>query len=155
MDEPFVSVWKSMWIFTNSRLKHCVQPHLLENRWNINIVSNKPFCHFIQGVYACAKRDLFQLYCGRMGTFQNRGYVSKYQSGKRWKFSAISKNQTNKMWKTPLRLRSALSPGWSRQPAPSRGDILFRLIRQLEDKQEELSALIVEEDGQNIARSEG
>ena len=46
-------------------------------------------------------------------------------------------------------------PGWSRQPAPSRGDILFRLIRQLEDEQEELSALIVKEVGKTLREARG
>ena len=46
-------------------------------------------------------------------------------------------------------------PGWSRQPAPSRGDILFRLIRQLEDEQEELSALIVKEVGKRLREARG
>lgn len=46
-------------------------------------------------------------------------------------------------------------PGWSRKPAPVRGDILFRLIRQLEDEQEELATLIVKEVGKTLREARG
>lgn len=46
-------------------------------------------------------------------------------------------------------------PAWSRTPAPVRGDFLFRVVRLLEERAEELSRALALEEGKVIAEARG
>src|SRR6266850_3092053 len=49
----------------------------------------------------------------------------------------------------------AAFPGWRRMPAPSRGRIIARAARLLEDHKEELAQILTREEGKTVAESRG
>src|SRR5919198_2649992 len=54
-----------------------------------------------------------------------------------------------------VRVAAAAQPDWANTPVPDRAQVMFRLKQLLEDRFEELSELVVRENGKTIAEARG
>ena len=65
------------------------------------------------------------------------------------------KQATREEARSAVEAAAAAFPGWRATPAPSRGKIIARAARLLEEHKEELAQILTREEGKTIAESRG